>query len=244
MHASADLDVAARRIAWGKFLNAGQTCIAPDYVLVDHEVKDELVEKLTEQVAHASTAPTRRRARASAASSTTGTSSACSGLLADGAGTVAVGGEVDAAERFVAPTDHRRARSRQPRSCRRRSSGRSCPVLGVGGPAEAKAFIAARAEAARALRVRAARRRRRRHRRRTPRSGGVCVNQTLMHLLPPTCPSAAWATAARAPTTAAPASTPSATTRACCASAPSPDLRLPLPALRPVVERLVRRIVR
>ena len=30
----ADLDVAARRIAWGKFLNAGQTCIAPDYVLV------------------------------------------------------------------------------------------------------------------------------------------------------------------------------------------------------------------
>ncbi len=31
----ADLDVAARRIAWGKFLNAGQTCVAPDYVLVD-----------------------------------------------------------------------------------------------------------------------------------------------------------------------------------------------------------------
>ena len=32
--ADADLDVAARRIAFGKFLNAGQTCIAPDYVLV------------------------------------------------------------------------------------------------------------------------------------------------------------------------------------------------------------------
>ena len=46
VHASADLDVAARRIAWGKFLNAGQTCIAPDYVLVDHEVKDALVDKL------------------------------------------------------------------------------------------------------------------------------------------------------------------------------------------------------
>ena len=30
----ADLEVAARRIAWGKFMNAGQTCIAPDYVLV------------------------------------------------------------------------------------------------------------------------------------------------------------------------------------------------------------------
>ena len=33
--ADADLDVAARRIVWGKFLNAGQTCIAPDYVLVE-----------------------------------------------------------------------------------------------------------------------------------------------------------------------------------------------------------------
>ena len=42
VHRSADLDVAARRIVWGKFLNAGQTCIAPDYVLVDHQVKDAL----------------------------------------------------------------------------------------------------------------------------------------------------------------------------------------------------------
>ena len=41
----ADLEVAARRIAWGKFLNAGQTCIAPDYVLVDETVQDELIEQ-------------------------------------------------------------------------------------------------------------------------------------------------------------------------------------------------------
>ena len=30
---TADMTVAARRVAWGKYLNAGQTCIAPDYVL-------------------------------------------------------------------------------------------------------------------------------------------------------------------------------------------------------------------
>lgn len=36
---SANLEVAARRIAWGKFINAGQTCIAPDYVLVDRKVE-------------------------------------------------------------------------------------------------------------------------------------------------------------------------------------------------------------
>ena len=50
MHRSADLEVAARRIAWGKFLNAGQTCIAPDYVLVDREVKSAFVDKVTAQI--------------------------------------------------------------------------------------------------------------------------------------------------------------------------------------------------
>jgi aldehyde dehydrogenase (NAD+) len=43
---SADLDVAARRLAWGKFTNAGQTCIAPDYLLVHTSVHDSLVEGL------------------------------------------------------------------------------------------------------------------------------------------------------------------------------------------------------
>lgn len=38
----AEFDAAARRILWGKFLNAGQTCIAPDYALVHREVKEKL----------------------------------------------------------------------------------------------------------------------------------------------------------------------------------------------------------
>ncbi len=42
----ADLEVTARRIAWGKFVNAGQTCVAPDYVLVEDPVHDELLEAL------------------------------------------------------------------------------------------------------------------------------------------------------------------------------------------------------
>ncbi len=40
---SANLEIAARRIVWGKFLNAGQTCVAPDYILVDKGVKDKLI---------------------------------------------------------------------------------------------------------------------------------------------------------------------------------------------------------
>jgi acyl-CoA reductase-like NAD-dependent aldehyde dehydrogenase len=39
----ADIDVAARRIMWGKFLNAGQTCVAPDYVLIENTVKDAFI---------------------------------------------------------------------------------------------------------------------------------------------------------------------------------------------------------
>ncbi|PKL39856.1 MAG: aldehyde dehydrogenase family protein [Spirochaetae bacterium HGW-Spirochaetae-1] len=42
----ANLDVAARRIVFGKFLNSGQTCIAPDYLLVNAKVKSRLIEKL------------------------------------------------------------------------------------------------------------------------------------------------------------------------------------------------------
>ena len=44
--ATADLDVAARRLAFGKLLNCGQTCVAPDYLLIDRTVKDAFLERL------------------------------------------------------------------------------------------------------------------------------------------------------------------------------------------------------
>ena len=46
---SADIPLAARRIAFGKLLNAGQTCVAPDYLLVQNTVKAALVEELKKQ---------------------------------------------------------------------------------------------------------------------------------------------------------------------------------------------------
>ncbi|WP_099023052.1 aldehyde dehydrogenase family protein [Mycolicibacterium palauense] len=46
----ADLEVAARRIAWMKFINSGQTCVAPDYVLAHREVRDALVERIIETI--------------------------------------------------------------------------------------------------------------------------------------------------------------------------------------------------
>ena len=43
---TANLEIAARRIIWGKYVNAGQTCVAPDYLLVHHTVKAALIEKM------------------------------------------------------------------------------------------------------------------------------------------------------------------------------------------------------
>lgn len=42
----ADLKVTAKRLTWGKFMNAGQTCVAPDYILVHSSVKEELVSEM------------------------------------------------------------------------------------------------------------------------------------------------------------------------------------------------------
>ena len=46
----ANLKITAKRIAWGKFLNAGQTCIAPDYILVDEKIENKFLNELKIQL--------------------------------------------------------------------------------------------------------------------------------------------------------------------------------------------------
>ena len=48
---TANIPLAARRIVFGKFLNCGQTCVAPDYILCDQAVHDRLVEEIQKQIA-------------------------------------------------------------------------------------------------------------------------------------------------------------------------------------------------
>ncbi|MCX2929937.1 aldehyde dehydrogenase family protein [Mycobacterium sp. CVI_P3] len=55
--ADADIEVTARRLAYTKLINSGQTCIAPDYVLVDAAVADELVAKIVANIAEYRSAP-------------------------------------------------------------------------------------------------------------------------------------------------------------------------------------------
>ena len=42
----ADIDIAAKRIVWGKYLNAGQTCVAPDYICVDEHIHDAFIDRV------------------------------------------------------------------------------------------------------------------------------------------------------------------------------------------------------
>ena len=48
--ADADVEITARRIVWGKFLNAGQTCVAPNHVWVDRRIERELIAAITKAI--------------------------------------------------------------------------------------------------------------------------------------------------------------------------------------------------
>lgn len=47
---TANIDLAAKRIIWGKFLNSGQTCVAPDYILVESSIKNKLLKALVKEI--------------------------------------------------------------------------------------------------------------------------------------------------------------------------------------------------
>jgi aldehyde dehydrogenase (NAD+) len=96
-----DLARAAKRIAWGKFLNAGQTCVAPDYVLVQKEVKEALVERLKESIL-AFYGPDPQQSADYGRLINESQFDRLSGLL--GEGQVILGGETSRDDLYMAPT--------------------------------------------------------------------------------------------------------------------------------------------
>ena len=98
---SADIALAARRLAWGKYLNSGQTCVAPDYVLVHHSREQALVEALIKQIREMYTsAPLANPDYPHIINEKH--FERLSGLLSSGV--VSHGGQVDAQSRRIAPT--------------------------------------------------------------------------------------------------------------------------------------------
>lgn len=97
----ADIDVAARRIAWGKTLNAGQTCIAPDYLLIHHSLQEPFVKAYKEalQRLHGDDA---RQSPYYVRLVNDRAFERVAGYISQGK--VLVGGRTDAAERYIEPT--------------------------------------------------------------------------------------------------------------------------------------------
>ena len=98
---SADLDVAARRITWAKFVNSGQTCVAPDYVLAHRSIADSLVAKIAESITgFYGSDPEKSKDYSRVISSRH--YDRLVGML--DSGKVAIGGQHTATDRFIAPT--------------------------------------------------------------------------------------------------------------------------------------------
>jgi aldehyde dehydrogenase (NAD+) len=177
------VDVTARRIAWGKFMNAGQTCIAPDYVLVEASREAELLERLTAAIrAFYGKDPRRsgdygrivnerhhRRLRA----------------LLEGA-EVVVGGEHDAAERYMAPTVLRDVPADAP-VMSEEIFGPILPVLAVRDVDEAIAFVNGRDKPLALYLFSEDPETEKKVLERTS-SGGACVNATIWHIANPNLP--------------------------------------------------------
>lgn len=98
---SANIAIAAKRIAWSKTINAGQTCIAPDYLMVHESVKDELLAKIEEEFVKMFGADSQK-------------SEFYPRIVNDKAlerlkklmqhGTIRFGGKIDEADKFISPT--------------------------------------------------------------------------------------------------------------------------------------------
>lgn len=98
---SADIRVAAKRIAWGKSLNAGQTCIAPDYLLIHREVKELFVteyKRALKELHGSDTSKSKHYVRMVSDKAF----ERVAGYLSDGV--VRIGGRVDASQRYIEPT--------------------------------------------------------------------------------------------------------------------------------------------
>ena len=179
----ADIEIAARRIAWGKLLNAGQTCIAPDYVLVERPVADRLVDSVTSAMASLEGSdPHLTRTRIVNQRHLGRLES----LLKESGGRVATGGTVDHDERWIEPTvvvDPDRSSALM----RDEIFGPILPVVVVDSVDEAIGFVNERDKPL-ALYLFTGSRTTERQIIEETSSGGVCVNHVVMHFLVPELP--------------------------------------------------------
>ncbi|MEG4841799.1 aldehyde dehydrogenase [Microcoleus sp. B9-D4] len=171
------VEYTAKRIAWGKFLNAGQTCIAPDYLLVDKKVKPALMTAIKTAIHefygdNPQTSPDYSRIINQRQLER------LSGFIKDGE--IVVGGEVKPEDRYIAPTVLDRVSWDSP-VMQEEVFGPILPVLEYDDFGEAIAQINARPKPL-ALYLFSKNKEKQQRVLRETSSGGVCLNDTVMQV--------------------------------------------------------------
>lgn len=181
---TADPNVAARRIVWGKLLNAGQTCIAPDYLFVHRNLRDALLARIPAAIAQFYGTDIRHSTSYPRIVSDKAFARLC-GYLDTERDRILLGGEHDAADRFIAPT---LVETPDPQSplMQEEIFGPILPVYTFNNIEEPLAFINSRPKPLTLYYF---------GDRRTGRavlhatsSGGACINDTIMHVTNPALP--------------------------------------------------------
>ena len=173
---SADIATIARRIAWGKSLNAGQTCIAPDYLLVHKDIKSRLIDALKREFKELLT-KNPKKAKHFVRIVNDKAFDRLVGYL-EGADVV-FGGEYDKAERYISPTIVDNVSLDSP-IMNEEIFGPIFPVVTFSTTEEAVAFVTER-EKPLALYYFGDKRSADYVLKHTS-SGGACVNDTIMHI--------------------------------------------------------------
>jgi aldehyde dehydrogenase (NAD+) len=180
--ADADLDVAARRIAWLKLMNSGQTCLAPDYVLVESSVRERFVDTLLSTLAEFSADV----ADAGQPIVNDRQFERLARYLEATKGTIAVGGTVSKTDRTVQPTVILDPDPDEPAMCEE-IFGPLLPVVTVDDIDEAIRFVNARPKPLAAYAFTGSKDVRRRIVDEVP-AGAVVFNHIAMHVLIPQLP--------------------------------------------------------
>jgi aldehyde dehydrogenase (NAD+) len=183
---SANLEVAARRIAWGKYINAGQTCVAPDYVLVDRRVEGPLSARLRDAVRQFYGDDPQASGDYGRIINDSHFARLSALLDGDGAGEVIYGGDRDEAQRYFAPTAVRGTESTAS-LMQEEIFGPILPLIAVDDIDAAISFVNAR-EKPLALYVFAEDAAVARRVVDNTTAGGVCVNSTVFQLAVPGLP--------------------------------------------------------
>jgi aldehyde dehydrogenase (NAD+) len=180
---SANVKVAARRVAWGKWLNAGQTCVAPDYILVDKKVEQQFVTELGTAI-HDFYGTTPESSNDYGRIVSQRHFERLQSMIGDG--TVVIGGQTSADKRYIAPTVLANV-DMDSRLMTEEIFGPLLPIIPVDNTDQAIKQVTSRSHPL-ALYVFAENKNVVDRVLATTTAGGVTVNGTLMHLTSPHLP--------------------------------------------------------